>query len=67
MTDKKFQDLIDDTLRCLKAYKLALGQAEIEYERRYGTNPNEVDDSFWIDSMHYNPMPFTVEEHNRNR
>lgn len=52
MTDKQFQKLID---RCVKAAKLhyaLLQDAEAEYERRFGFNPSDVDDDFWIDSLH---------------
>jgi len=53
MTDKQFQKLID---RCVKAAKLhhaLLQDAEAEYERRFGFNPSDVDDDFWIDSLHH--------------
>lgn len=53
MTDKQFQKLID---RCVKAAKLhyaLLQDAEAEYERRFGYIPSDVDDDFWIDSLHH--------------
>jgi hypothetical protein len=52
MTDAQFQKSIDKTMSLLVKYKSALKIAENEYERRYGANPSEIDDNYWIDSLH---------------
>ena len=36
--------------------------AENEYERRYGNNPSEVDDDFWIDALHYGQGDINLEK-----
>ena len=53
MTDKKWHEIIikckaacDEHLRLLKI-------AEEEYSKRYGHAPSEVDDDWWIDTLHY--------------
>lgn len=33
-------------------YMKELEVCEAEYERRFGFNPSEVDDDFWIDCFH---------------
>lgn len=53
MTDKQWQKII---MQCQEAGKLHLDLlkiAEDEYEKRYGVSPSEVDDDWWIDSLHY--------------
>ena len=53
MKNKEWHDII---IKCKKAndeHKRLLKIAEKEYERRYGKNPSEVDDDWWIDVMHY--------------
>lgn len=52
MTDKKFQDLINRTVKAKHKHAELLKQAEAEYEKRYGNNPSKVDDDVWIDTMH---------------
>lgn len=37
----------------LDEYKKALEVIETEYERRFGVNPSDIDDDFWIDTFHY--------------
>ena len=52
MTNKQWQSLIN---RCIKAgeeHLRLLKKAEDEYIRRYGHNPSEVDDDWWIDALH---------------
>ena len=39
MTDKKFQEKINQTLYCFKKYQQFLEQIEAEYERRFGAHP----------------------------
>ena len=34
-------------------HKRILELCEAEYEARFGNNPSEVDDDYWIDSLHY--------------
>ncbi len=53
MTNQRFQGLI---IRCRRAgdlYKKLLIEAEEEYKRRFGNYPGEVDDDWWIDTLHY--------------
>lgn len=53
MTDKQWQSVIN---RCRKAgdeHLRLLKIAEDEYINRYGHNPSEVDDDWWIDTLHY--------------
>ncbi len=42
-------------------------ELEREYERRYGKNPSECDDDFWIDTVHHGhgTVP-TIQELNEN-
>ncbi len=53
MTDKKWHEIIikckaacDEHLRLLKI-------AEEEYFKRYGNAPSELNDDWWIDTLHY--------------
>jgi len=66
MTDKKFMDLIDKTQKALREYSRLKELAEKEYERRYGHNPSDIDDDYWIDSVHYGPIPMTLIEIEKN-
>ena len=53
MTDKKLQKLMDDTHRACVHHRELLGKLEIEYEKRFGKHPSDVDDDFFIDTFHY--------------
>ena len=53
MTDKKWHEIIikckascDEHLRLLKI-------AEEEYVKRYGNSPSDMNDDWWIDTLHY--------------
>ncbi len=51
MTDEKWKDLIERSAKAhIEANRLR-GLAEKEYERRYGKNPSEIDDDWWIDTI----------------
>lgn len=52
MTDKAFERLIRKTADACTKHMSLLRDAEREYERRYGNNPSDVDDDYWIDSLH---------------
>lgn len=52
MTDKEFQKRIDIALRAKQRYYKLTEIVEVEYERRYGNHPSEVDDDFFIDTFH---------------
>lgn len=60
MTDKEFIKL------CKKASELAHEHAclimilEEEYKTRFGDYPSDVDDDFWIDSMHQGQTNFAL-------
>ncbi len=53
MTDKEFFNLIKKTHKVCRQHRILLQEAEVEYERRFGNNPSDVDDDSWIDVMHY--------------
>ena len=53
MTDKKWQEVIDKCRAMGDEHKRLLLIAEDEYQRRYGHKPSDVDDDWWIDSLHY--------------
>lgn len=53
MTDKEWELMIK---RCQKAgfkYFELMKIVEGEYVKRYGHNPSDVDDDWWIDTVHY--------------
>jgi hypothetical protein len=52
MTNAKFQKLLTATAAAQRKFGSLLKQAEEEYERRFGSNPSDWDDDFWIDSLH---------------
>lgn len=52
MTDSAFQKLLDRTANAHRKYTALLELAEQEYERRFGDNPSNRDDDFWIDTLH---------------
>lgn len=53
MTDKKWQSLIKKCQKAGNEHLRLLKIAEDEYVKRYGHNPSEVDDDWWIDTLHY--------------
>lgn len=53
MTDKKWLKVIEECSDVYAKYLALLEIAEEEYIRRYGNNPSDVDDDWWIDCMHY--------------
>jgi len=53
MTDKQWVKIIDKSVKHLKiAFSLRV-TAEEEYVKRYGNHPSEIDDDWWIDTLHY--------------
>lgn len=62
MTDTKFFEL------CKLASSLAEQHAKLvlvleeEYKERFGNYPSEVDDDFWIDSIHQGQANFTLDQ-----
>lgn len=52
MTDKQWQLVINKCVKAGNKHLTLLKIAEDEYIRRYGHNPSEVDDDFWIDALH---------------
>ena len=52
MSDKQFQALINRTWKVKQQFYVLLETSEAEYERRYGSNPSDIDDDSWIDTMH---------------
>ena len=66
MTDEAFQKLIKDTVLAAQSHTALSFKADAEYERRFGHNPSEADDDFWIDSTHYGQGLPTVAEVTEN-
>ena len=62
MKDKQWNSII---LKCNKAhqeYLRLLQVAEEEYRSRYGHYPSEVDDDWWIDTMHYGKLDLNLDK-----
>jgi hypothetical protein len=53
MTDQEWENLIRKCRSKGDEYWALLKQAEAEYEARYGHNPSDVDNDYWIDTLHY--------------
>ena len=53
MTDKQWQSVIKKCRKAGDEHLRLLKIAEDEYIKRYGHNPSEVDDDWWIDTLHY--------------
>ena len=53
MNDANFQKLITRTVLAFRKYDALKVRAEKEYERRFKYNPSDIDDDFWIDTIHY--------------
>lgn len=53
MTDNQWQTLINKCRIAGNEHLRLLNIAEEEYIRRYGHNPSEVDDDWWINTLHY--------------
>ncbi len=52
MTDKQFERKIQEAVLAAKKHIVLLLECEAEYESRFGHNPSEADDDFWIDCVH---------------
>lgn len=53
LSDKQWQKIIQKSVDLLgEAFRLR-ELAENEYERRFGKNPSDWDDDWWIDTVHY--------------
>lgn len=52
MTDKQWEKLIIKANNIAIKHRNAIKTAEEEYVKRYGHNPSEVDDDWWIDTVH---------------
>lgn len=53
MTDTQWQSVIDKCYKAGREHLRLLDIAEKEYEKRYGFHPSDVDDDWWIDTLHY--------------
>ena len=53
MTDKEWQKVISACQKAGLQHRKLLRVAESEYIRRYGHDPSEVNDDWWIDTLHY--------------
>ena len=54
MTDKQLQNLINKVLEKKKEYFKELRKLDNEYEKRFGVEPFEADDDYYIDTFYYN-------------
>ena len=52
MTDSNWQKKINDCVKLITAHKIILRECEQEYERHFGINPSDIDDNWWIDTLH---------------
>ncbi len=52
MTDSAWKKLIEKAANLAKKHQAAMRESEAEYERRYGHNPSDIDDDWWIDTVH---------------
>ena len=66
MNDNQFQKAINKATKKLNEYNTALKVAEDEYERRFGSHPSDIDDDYWIDSMHVQGSRITVDQVNKS-
>ena len=53
MKDTEWQKVIIDCCKAKDEHSRLMAIAEREYERRYGHSPSDVDDDWWIDTVHY--------------
>ena len=51
MIDAAWKRLIDRTIAAHRKADKLRRLAELEYEKRYGANPSDVDDDWWIDTI----------------
>ena len=66
MKDIDFQKLITRAVIAAQSHQELVKKAEVEYERRFGHNPSDADDDFWIDSIHCGQGAPTVAEVTKN-
>ncbi len=52
MTNAKFKSLMKKTFNANRKHKSLLNELEEEYKNRFGNNPSEVNDDFFIDTFH---------------
>lgn len=52
MTDREFLSKIKQAMMAAQKHTSLVMELEEEYERRFGGNPSETDDDFWIDTVH---------------
>jgi hypothetical protein len=52
MTDKQFVAKIRLAMIAAIKHKNLVKELEEEYENRFGRNPSDADDDYWIDTVH---------------
>lgn len=52
MTDKEWAVAIRKASDAAVKHRELIAVAETEYEARYGHNPSDIDDDWWIDTVH---------------
>lgn len=62
MTDTKFFELCKLASRLAEQHARLVLTLEEEYRERFGNYPSEVDDDFWIDSIHQGQTNFTLDQ-----
>jgi len=67
MTDKEFMSKAKRLWKMVQEIQDLTVELEIEYEQRFGANPSDVDDDYWIDCFHYPGASFpTLEQITEN-
>lgn len=62
MTNKEWLSAITKCKKAGDEHLRLLFLAEEEYKRRFGDNPSNVDDDYWIDTLHYCNADIDFEE-----
>ena len=63
MTNKQFIAKVKAAMMAAQKHQALICELEREYEKRFGRNPSDADDDFWIDTVHQgNGSVPTVEE-----
>lgn len=52
MKDERLQILIDQTIKQKLKFFALVDKLELEYEKRFGNKPSDVDDDNFIDTFH---------------
>jgi len=56
LTDTQFEGVMRSTVQAKRFYRLQLRIAEMEYKRRFGYTPGELEDAAWLKTFHADNM-----------